>query len=154
MRSILSNARSGTFDLIRNPTLVAWGTLCDHSCHRIALLDPSYDRGVLFLAGEFATSSACDSNLVDRRGWKYCAKLRIIHRIAPVPPRPVVLGRLGYLAARADVWSSVAVLLAAIGSYVVHSRWPDIVAAAVVLALHLAALWQQQATSIESADGK
>lgn len=55
------------------------------------------------------------------------------------------VGRIGYIAARADVWSSVAVLVAAIATYLLQSRWPDILASIVVVAVHLAAFGQAAA---------
>ena len=51
-------------------------------------------------------------------------------------------GRIGYLAARADIWSSIAVFAAAIATYALRSRWPDIIASIFVVTVHLAALGQ------------
>ena len=52
------------------------------------------------------------------------------------------VGRIGYLAARADIWSSLAVFVAAIATYALRARWPDIAASVFVVTVHLAALGQ------------
>lgn len=65
-------------------------------------------------------------------------------------------GRAGYLAARADIWSSVVVLLAAFATYVLKSHLPDLVGAILVIGLHLAALTQTlvEPPTSRSSDGK
>ena len=50
--------------------------------------------------------------------------------------------RLGYLGARADVWSGVAVMMAAVATYLLRSRWPDLYASLIVILIHVITLGQ------------
>ncbi len=46
-------------------------------------------------------------------------------------------GRSGYLVAQADVWGNLIVILAAALTYATHSRWPDLAATVLVVAVQL-----------------
>ena len=73
--------------------------------------------------------------------------------LRPFRQRPSGTGRLGYIAARADLWSSAAVLIAAVATYLVRSRWPDIFASIVVVGVHLAAFAQAAASRNDPTGG-